>query len=85
MELTGATADEYWADSIAVSIEAYEHLGMDGLITIFVPRNQSDYRCVDNISYSKADIGMSLEQAVAEIDAMPTPEKTEIFKNVRKP
>jgi hypothetical protein len=29
------------------------------------------------MSYSKADTGMSLEDAIAEIDAMPTPEKIE--------
>ena len=77
MELVGATADEYWADPVGLSIRAYEHLGMDGLIDVFVPRNRGDFRCVDNVSYTRADTGMSLEQAVAEIDAMPTPEAIE--------
>ena len=77
MELAGATADEYWADPMGVSIRAYEHLEMDGLIGVFVPRNRDDFRCVDNTSYAKADTGMSLEQAVAKIDTMPTPEVIE--------
>jgi hypothetical protein len=77
MELAGATADEYWAAPVDVSIRAYERLGMDGLISIFVPRNRGGYRCVDGSSYTKADSGMPLEQAVAEIDAMPTPEAIE--------
>jgi hypothetical protein len=77
MELTGATSDEYWSDPTEVSIQAYDYLGMDGLISIFVPRNRNDFRCVDSMSYSKADTGMSLEDAIAEIDAMPTPEKIE--------
>lgn len=77
MELVGTTADEYWADPVGVSIRAYEHLGMDGLVDVFVPRNRGDFRCVDEGSYLRADIGMSLEQAVAEIDVMPTPEAIE--------
>ncbi len=77
IELAGSTMDEYWADPVGVSIQAYELLDMDGLIGVFVPRNQDDFRCVDQSSYSRAITGMSLEQAVAEIDAMPTPEKIE--------
>jgi len=77
MELTRSTVDEYWADPVSVSIQAYELLDMDGLIGVFVPRNQDDFRCVDQSSYSRAITEMSLEQAVAEIDAMPTPEKIE--------
>ena len=75
--LPGQTADEYWADPVGVSIRAYERLGMDGLIGVFVPRNRDDFRCVDHNSYSRAITEMSLEQAVAEIDAMPTPEEIE--------
>jgi len=77
MELTGTTADEYWADAVGVSIRAYKYLGMDGLIGVYVPRNRDDFRCVDHTSYSRAETAMSLEDAVAEIDAMPTPEAIE--------
>jgi len=77
MTLTGATEDEYWADPIGVSIRAYEILGADGLASIFVPRHRHDFRCIDRETYSKADPGLSLEQAVADIDAMPGPEQIE--------
>ncbi len=77
MELAGATTDEYWSDPVGVSIQAYERLEMDGLIGVFVPRNRDDFRCVDHQSYSRAITGISMEQAVAEIDAMPMPEKIE--------
>jgi hypothetical protein len=77
MELTGKTSEEYWKDPVGVSIRAYEILEMDGLIGVFVPRNREDFRCVDNNSYTRAIISMSLEQAVSEIDAMPTPEAIE--------
>lgn len=77
MELAGATTGEYWSDPVGVSIRAYERLEMDGLIGVFVPRNRDDFRCVDHQSYSRAITGMSLEQAVVGIDAMPTPEKIE--------
>lgn len=77
MKLAGVNADEYWSDPVGISLKAYEYLGMDGLIGVFVPRNREDFRCVDHQSYSKADRGMSIEQAVAEIDAMPTPEEVE--------
>ena len=91
MELTGSKAEEYWADPVGVSIKAYEILEMDGLIGVFVPRNRDDFRCVDNNSYSRAVISKSLEQAVAEIDAIPTPEAieanfnfNEAYENFRK-
>lgn len=77
MELTASTVDEYWADPVGVSILAYERLGMDGLIGVFVPRNRDDFRCVDHTSYSRAVTKMSLDQAVAAVDAMPSPEKIE--------
>ena len=77
IELANATAEEYWENPIEVSIQAYKVLGMDGLIGVFVPRNQDDFRCVDSDTYAKAAPGMSLEEAVAELDAMPTPERIE--------
>lgn len=82
MEIVGISADEYWADPAGVSIRAYEILGMDGLIGNFVPRNQDDFRCVDHTSYAMAEREASLEQAVAEIDNMPTPEEIEANFNL---
>ena len=77
MEITGTTEDEYWDDPRGVSIRAYEILGADGLIGVFVPTTRGSYRCVDHTSYAHSDKGMSLEETVAEIDAMPSPEQIE--------
>jgi len=77
MALTGADADAYWADPVQVSIEAYQKLGTDGLIGVFVPRTRGDFRCVDHDSYQRADTGMSLAQAVEQIDSYPTAEAHE--------
>jgi hypothetical protein len=77
MEIAEATKDEFWADPYGVSIRAYDRLDTDGLIGIFVPRNSEDFRCVDHNSYIHADFGLSIEDAIARIDAMPTPEEIE--------
>ena len=77
MELAGAGVEEYWADRVGVSIRAYDALGSDGLVGIFVPRNRDDFRCVDRESYACADGHMTLDQAVAQVDAMPPPEAIE--------
>ena len=75
--LTGATLDEYWADPEKVSIKAYEILGMDGLIGVFVPKNAQDFRCVDADSYLHARSGLTLDEALGRIDAMPSAEEIE--------
>ncbi len=77
MKLAGATAEQYWSDPYEVSIRAYDNLGTDGLIGIFVPRNREDFRCVDHNSYVHAVSGLSLEEAIERIDAMPGPEEIE--------
>ena len=69
--LAGATRAEYWADPVGVSIRAYEVLGVDGLIDLFVPKSDADFRCVDSSSYLHADKGISLEQALAWIQGLP--------------
>jgi len=75
MKIAEATSDEYWSDPVGVSICAYDRLGTDGVIGIFVPRNRDDFRCVDHNSYAHAVSGLSLDDAVARIDAMPSPEE----------
>lgn len=77
MKIAGATEDEYWADPVGVSIRAYDILDTDGLIGVFVPRSREDFRCVDASSYAHANWGFSLEEAVARVDAMPSPEQVE--------
>ena len=77
MEITGVDEDTYWDDPEGVSIAAYQSLGSDGLVTIFVPTSRDGYRCVDDDNYLRGDTGTSLEDAAAEVDAMPTPEQIE--------
>ena len=67
----------YWADPTEMSLRAYRRLSNDGLIGIFVPRHRDDYRCVDHDTYSAADRGQSVAQALADIEAMPSPEQLE--------
>ena len=75
--IVGVTLEDYWADPQRVSIEAYKRLGMDGLIACFVPPAKTDFRCVDASSYAHARIGMSLDEALAKIEAMPSAEAIE--------
>jgi len=75
--LAEVSIDEYWADPIKASIQAYEVLGSDGLIDICVPKSVSNFRVVDEHSYWRGKSALSLEEAVAEIDSMPSPEEIE--------
>ena len=77
MALTGADEDEYWHDPKGVSIRAYEVLGSDGLIDLFVPKARGSYRCVDDTNYLRSATEMSLEEATAKVDAMASPEQVE--------
>lgn len=77
MEITGADEDQYWNDPIGVSIQAYRALGTDGLLDVFVPVSRDTYRGVDQTSYAHAVTNQSLEEAVAKVDALPSPEQVE--------
>lgn len=70
--LAGRALGEYWTDPVGVSIEAYQALGMDGLIDVFVPKSSQDFRCVDAATYLHARPDLGLGEALARIDAMPT-------------
>jgi len=76
-ELTGVTLDEYWQNPLALSIRAYQILGTDGLIDVFIPKSDRDFRCVDADSYVHARPTLSLDEAVERIDAMPSAEEVE--------
>ena len=75
--LTGVSLAEYWRDPEGVSVRAYRILGTDGLISIFVPKNQTDFRCVDADSYLHARPQLSLREALDRIEAMPSAEEIE--------
>jgi hypothetical protein len=70
--IVGVTLEEYWRNPIRASIAAYRSLRVDGLIDIFVPRHQDDFRCVDASSYLHATTALTLAEAVARIEAMPS-------------
>lgn len=70
--LAGAGVEEYWADPVGVSIRAYDHLGVDGLMGVFVPPSDDEFRIVNADSYFHARTGLTLEVALDEIDAMPS-------------
>lgn len=75
--LTQTTLEDYWRDPIRVSIRAYEILGADGLIGVFVPSGPGQYRCVDNETYHRADTGISFDETLRRIEEMPSPERIE--------
>ncbi len=77
VQLANSSMEQFWSDPIGVSVRAYENLGTDGLINIYVPANKKDYRIVDHTTYQRANKGLSLEDTLAQIDALPTPEEIE--------
>ncbi len=42
--LSGTTPDEFWADPESAAIAAYQALGVDGLIDMFIPPTQDRFR-----------------------------------------
>jgi hypothetical protein len=76
--------DDFWADPFGVSVLAYRILGTDGLVSIFVPRSRKDFRCVDKDTYAHAQTALSLEDALARIDAMPSAETIEAEFNLEE-
>ena len=75
--IVGVSLDEYWEDPEGVSLTAYARLGTDGLISMTVPAHRDDFRIVDAATYAHARTGLSLEETVAQIEAMPSPEQIE--------
>jgi hypothetical protein len=75
--LAGADLPTYWANPHIVSIRAYHQLDTDGLIDLFVPRRQDDFRCVDHETYLHGASNMPIEQALAKIEAMPSADAVE--------
>ena len=74
-DINEITLDTYWEDPKDWSIKAYQKLGTDALLDIFVPKTKNDFRCIDHNSYSRSDIGMSIGETVSVIDGWSEPEK----------
>jgi hypothetical protein len=68
--LTGCAAADYWADPIAWSIRAEQVLGSDGLITVFVPVSEGEYRCVDQTVLDRR-AAYTVEKVLEDIAARP--------------
>ena len=75
--VAGVTREDYWADPEGVSIRAYDILGMDGLINVFYPKHEDDFRCVDEHTYLHARPDLSLEDALRRVDEMSSAEQIE--------
>jgi hypothetical protein len=75
--IAGVSMATYWADPLAVSINAYRALGTDGVIDVFVPKSQADYRCVDADSYLHARPNLTIAEAVARVEALPEADEIE--------
>lgn len=71
-KITGVDIETYWKNPRKISVDAYKKLRIDGLIDISVPKNRNDYRIVDINSYLHADIGLSLEDALEQIEKYPS-------------
>ena len=74
---SGRTESDYRDNPVAVALEAYQKLEMDGLIDIFVTKDPEEYRCVNRDSYVKADNGMTYDEAERAAEELPTPEEYE--------
>jgi hypothetical protein len=59
------------------SIEAYKRLGSDGLVDVFIPKAQGDFRCVDASDYLHAQTDVAFDDMVATVDAMPSADEIE--------
>ncbi|MDR1176565.1 MAG: hypothetical protein LBK83_13970 [Treponema sp.] len=66
--IAGVGEDAFWADPFTVSVDAYKKLGMDAIIDVIVPRSKEDFRIIDANSYFHADTGISLEDALEDIE-----------------
>lgn len=71
----GVSVDEFWEAPAETALSAYDRLGTDGLISLTIPASREDFRIVDRDSYAKADKGMSFEEALEYVDALPEPER----------
>ena len=68
--LTGCSDGADWDDPLYWGLEAEQVLGSDGIITIFVPASEGEYRCVDQQLLDKR-ASYTIESVLAEIEAMP--------------
>ena len=69
--LTGCPHEEYWADPVYWGLQAEQTLGSDGVITVFVPVSEGEYRCVDQRVLDRR-ARYDIDSVLADIEARPT-------------
>jgi hypothetical protein len=75
LALTGVSEDEYWANPVPISIEAYRRLGVDGLLDVNVPSERGGYTLVTEAHMAERARYEGPEDIVAEIERLPSPEE----------
>jgi hypothetical protein len=68
--IAGVSLDDYWNDPFRITLDAYIKLGMDGVIDVMIQENRDDG--VDAHSWRRADTGLNLEDALEQIEKMPS-------------
>ena len=76
-KISGKTLEDYNKNPEEVAISAYKTLDMDGIIAVFVTKDADTYRCVDEHSYARAQVGMSYEEVEREVEGLPEPDDYE--------
>lgn len=72
--ITGCSDEEYWQQPFEWGVAAEQTLGSDGAITIIEPLQRGDFRIVDGqVLQDRA--AYTVESLLAEIDALPAPDK----------
>jgi len=69
--LAGCSADEYWADPFYWEVAAERALGSDGVVDIFVPVSQDEFRCV-NTHVLEERAQYTVQSVLDEIAQLPT-------------
>ena len=72
--LTGSSQEEYWADPFHWGLQAERILGSDGVVEIYVPISQEEFRFIDQTHYAK-HVGYTVDKVLEEIEALPDPEE----------
>lgn len=90
MALTGATEDEYWANPVPISVDAYRTLGLDGLLDVNVPSERGGYTLVTEAHIEERRRYRGPETVVEEIERLADPQEViarfdeeDDYKNLR--
>ena len=65
-EIVGIGEDEFWSDPESAAIEAFDRLGVDGLVSVFIPPSQERYRGMDIHDVERRQAGYPDPEAVRD-------------------